>query len=45
VDPWGSVVAQCGDIPRKDEGELCLAEINLDGLASVRQGDPQSKLT
>lgn len=45
MDPWGSVVAQCGDIPHKDEGEFCLAEINLHGLASVRQGNPQSDLT
>ena len=39
MDPWGSVVAQCSDIPPKDvEGDFCLAEINLDRLASVRQG-------
>jgi len=39
VDPWGSVIAQCSDIPRKDgEGDFCLAEIDLDRLQSVRQG-------
>jgi predicted amidohydrolase len=39
VDPWGSVIAQCSDIHPKDgEGDFCLAEINLDKLASVRQG-------
>ena len=40
MDPWGSVVAQCSDIPRKDgEGDFCLAEIDLDRLESVRQGE------
>lgn len=35
VDPWGSVVAQCG------EGEgLALAEINTARLASVRANMP-----
>jgi deaminated glutathione amidase len=39
VDPWGSVVAQCSDIPRKHgEGDFCIAEIDTDRLASVRQG-------
>jgi hypothetical protein len=33
------VIAQCSDIHPKDgEGDFCLAEINLDKLASVRQG-------
>ena len=39
MDPWGSVVAQCSDIPRKDgEGDFCLAQIDMDRLSSVRQG-------
>ena len=39
MDPWGSVVAQCSDIPRKDgEGDFCLGEIDMDRLSSVRQG-------
>jgi predicted amidohydrolase len=39
VDPWGSVVAQCSDIPAKEgEGDFCLAEIDLERLQSVRQG-------
>lgn len=39
VDPWGSVVAQCSDISRRDgEGEFCLAKIDMDTVASVRQG-------
>ena len=39
VDPWGSVVAQCSDIPRPDrEGDFCLAEIDLDRIESLRQG-------
>lgn len=41
VDPWGSVVAQCGDITSADgEGEFCLAEIDLKRLESVRQDMP-----
>lgn len=41
VDPWGSIVAQCSDILRRDgEGEFCLAEIDLDRVESVRQGFP-----
>ena len=35
VDPWGAVVAECG------EGEgICLAEIRRDRVGSVRQGMP-----
>lgn len=35
VDPWGTVVAECG------EGEgLCLGEIHRDRVATVRQGIP-----
>jgi hypothetical protein len=40
VDPWGSVVAQCSDIHRKDgEGDFCLAEIDLERVESIRQGE------
>lgn len=35
VDPWGTVVAECGD----GEG-LCLAEIDLGRVRTVRQGMP-----
>jgi predicted amidohydrolase len=35
VDPWGTVVAQCGD----GEG-LCLAEIQRDRTREIRQGMP-----
>ncbi len=35
VDPWGTVVAECGD----GEG-LCLAEIHRDRVRTVRQGMP-----
>jgi len=39
VDPWGSVLAQCSDVhPKDSEGEFCLADVDLDKLASVRQG-------
>ena len=40
MDPWGSVVAQCSDIHRKDgEGDFCLAEIDLERVESIRQGE------
>jgi predicted amidohydrolase len=35
IDPWGTIVAECGD----GEG-LCLAEIDLDYAARVRQSIP-----
>ena len=44
VDPWGTVIAQCNDIPRKDgEGDFCLAEIDLNRIQSVRQGTPSQR--
>lgn len=46
VDPWGSVVAQCGDwIPdfnnrNQDDGRFVLADIDLDWLEKVRAEMP-----
>lgn len=38
IDPWGTVVAECSD----GEG-LCVAEIDLDRVASVRRSMPLSQ--
>ena len=38
IDPWGTVVAECSD----GEG-LCVAEIDLDRVASVRRSMPLSE--
>ncbi len=35
VDPWGTVVAECGDGPG-----ICLAEIQRDRVAKIRRGMP-----
>ncbi|MFH1466714.1 MAG: carbon-nitrogen hydrolase family protein [Pseudomonadota bacterium] len=38
ADPWGTVVAECGD----GEG-LCLAEVDLERLRRIRQGMPVAR--
>jgi len=38
ADPWGTVVAECGD----GEG-LCLAEIDLDRVRAIREGMPVAR--
>ncbi len=35
IDPWGTVIAQCSD----GEG-LCVAEIDLESVASIRRAMP-----
>lgn len=43
VDPWGTVVAQCRDVPQgsgEDEGVFALAEIDLEWLEKLRKEMP-----
>ena len=50
VDPWGTVIAQGADrlppapkegvLQEEDEGTFVIADVDLDWLASVREGMP-----
>ncbi|OWB85834.1 hypothetical protein B5S33_g4507 [[Candida] boidinii] len=44
VDPWGTVISQCTDIGSSDSSgskeDLCLADIDLDKLKTVRRDMP-----
>jgi predicted amidohydrolase len=46
VDPWGTVVAECGGEGREDgEGEFCLADIDLDKVESTRKCTSSTTIT